>query len=89
MYSSITAGVAGTGFIGPVHVEALRRLGVRVKVFSFSSLYFSLLPLHLLSLLLPFPFFVSFFLYFELFFIHLPFPFFLLFPMVSLFLPPF
>lgn len=31
MYSSITAGVAGTGFIGPVHVEGLRRLGVRVK----------------------------------------------------------
>jgi len=26
-----TAGVVGTGFIGPVHVEALRRLGVRVK----------------------------------------------------------
>ncbi len=23
--------VVGTGFIGPVHVEALRRLGVRVK----------------------------------------------------------
>jgi predicted dehydrogenase len=31
MYSTITAGVAGTGFIGPVHVEGLRRLGVRVK----------------------------------------------------------
>jgi predicted dehydrogenase len=26
-----TAAVAGTGFIGPVHVEALRRLGIRVK----------------------------------------------------------
>ncbi len=26
-----TAAVVGTGFIGPVHVEALRRLGVRVK----------------------------------------------------------
>src|SRR6202007_312707 len=25
------AAVAGTGFIGPVHVEALRRLGIRVK----------------------------------------------------------
>ena len=31
MYHSITAGVAGTGFIGPVHVEGLRRLGVTVK----------------------------------------------------------
>jgi predicted dehydrogenase len=29
--SQKTAAVAGTGFIGPVHVEALRRLGVRVK----------------------------------------------------------
>jgi len=27
----ITAAVVGTGFIGPVHVEALRRLGVRVS----------------------------------------------------------
>ncbi len=26
-----TVAVAGTGFIGPVHVEALRRLGIRVK----------------------------------------------------------
>ena len=26
-----TAAVAGTGFIGPVHVEALRRLGICVK----------------------------------------------------------
>jgi predicted dehydrogenase len=26
-----TAAVAGSGFIGPVHVEALRRLGIRVK----------------------------------------------------------
>lgn len=31
MYSSITVAVAGAGFIGPVHVEALRRLGIRVK----------------------------------------------------------
>jgi len=28
--SSLRAGVIGTGFIGPVHVEALRRLGVQV-----------------------------------------------------------
>jgi predicted dehydrogenase len=28
--SSVRAGVIGTGFIGPVHVEALRRLGVNV-----------------------------------------------------------
>lgn len=27
----ITVAVAGTGFIGPVHVEALKRLGIRVK----------------------------------------------------------
>lgn len=38
MYSSITAGVAGTGFIGPVHVEGLRRLGVRVKGLSSANL---------------------------------------------------
>lgn len=38
MYSSITAGVAGTGFIGPVHVEGLRRLGVRVKGLSSATL---------------------------------------------------
>ncbi len=31
MYSSITAAVAGAGFIGPVHVEGLRRLGIHVK----------------------------------------------------------
>ncbi len=31
MYHGITAAVAGAGFIGPVHVEGLRRLGVRVK----------------------------------------------------------
>ncbi|MBV8585691.1 MAG: Gfo/Idh/MocA family oxidoreductase, partial [Verrucomicrobia bacterium] len=31
MISQKTAVVVGTGFIGPVHVEALRRLGVRVK----------------------------------------------------------
>ena len=30
-FRNITAAVVGTGFIGPVHVEALRRLGVRVK----------------------------------------------------------
>jgi predicted dehydrogenase len=29
--SQKTAAVAGTGFIGPVHVEALRRLGIPVK----------------------------------------------------------
>src|SRR5580658_976377 len=28
---SPVAAVVGTGFIGPVHVEALRRLGIRVK----------------------------------------------------------
>ncbi len=28
--SQLNAGIIGTGFIGPVHVEALRRLGVRV-----------------------------------------------------------
>jgi predicted dehydrogenase len=28
--SQLRAGVIGTGFIGPVHIEALRRLGVRV-----------------------------------------------------------
>ncbi len=28
--SSIQAGIIGTGFIGPVHLEALRRLGIRV-----------------------------------------------------------
>lgn len=31
MYSQFTAAVAGTGFIGPVHIEALQRLGVKVK----------------------------------------------------------
>ena len=31
IFSQKTAAVAGTGFIGPVHVEALRRLGIRVK----------------------------------------------------------
>jgi predicted dehydrogenase len=29
-FSSLRAGVIGTGFIGPVHIEALRRLGVPV-----------------------------------------------------------
>jgi predicted dehydrogenase len=32
--SQLRAGVIGTGFIGPVHVEALRRLGVRVTALS-------------------------------------------------------
>lgn len=31
LLSQKTAAVTGTGFIGPVHVEALRRLGIRVK----------------------------------------------------------
>ncbi len=31
MYHHITAAVAGTGFIGPVHTEALKRLAVKVK----------------------------------------------------------
>lgn len=31
MYDHIHAAVVGTGFIGPVHVEALKRLGVTVK----------------------------------------------------------
>ena len=31
MFESIVVAVAGTGFIGPVHVEALRRLGIKVK----------------------------------------------------------
>src|SRR6201984_3305409 len=31
MIPNKTAAVTGTGFIGPVHVEALRRLGIRVK----------------------------------------------------------
>ena len=30
MSSMLTAAVVGTGFIGPVHVEGLRRAGVRV-----------------------------------------------------------
>ena len=29
--SKRTAAVVGTGFIGPVHVEALRRIGIEVK----------------------------------------------------------
>lgn len=32
--SGLRAGVIGTGFIGPVHIEALRRLGVRVTALS-------------------------------------------------------
>ena len=28
--TSLRAGVIGTGFIGPVHIEALKRLGVQV-----------------------------------------------------------
>ena len=31
MYNQLTAAVAGAGFIGPVHIEALKRLSVRVK----------------------------------------------------------
>ncbi|MEM7659157.1 MAG: Gfo/Idh/MocA family oxidoreductase [Bacteroidota bacterium] len=31
MYQNITVAVVGIGFIGPVHIEALRRLGVNVK----------------------------------------------------------
>lgn len=31
MFDQLTVAVAGTGFIGPVHIEALRRLGIRVK----------------------------------------------------------
>ncbi|MBX2817570.1 MAG: Gfo/Idh/MocA family oxidoreductase [Saprospiraceae bacterium] len=30
-YSRLTSVVVGTGFIGPVHVEGIRRLGIRVK----------------------------------------------------------
>jgi len=30
-FNTLRAGVIGTGFIGPVHVEALRRLGVQVQ----------------------------------------------------------
>jgi len=30
-FHTITAAIVGAGFIGPVHVEGLRRLGVRVK----------------------------------------------------------
>ena len=36
---NVTAAVVGTGFIGPVHIEALRRLGVRVKGALGSSAY--------------------------------------------------
>ncbi len=31
MYNTLTVAVAGAGFIGPVHVEGIRRLGIRVK----------------------------------------------------------
>ncbi len=31
MFDQFTAAVVGAGFIGPVHIEALKRLGVRVK----------------------------------------------------------
>jgi predicted dehydrogenase len=37
MYNTITTVVVGAGFIGPVHVEALKRLGVRVKGVAASS----------------------------------------------------
>ena len=30
-FHDINAAIIGAGFIGPVHVEGLRRLGVRVK----------------------------------------------------------
>src|SRR3954468_22004971 len=30
-FHDITAAIIGAGFIGPVHVEGLRRLGIRVK----------------------------------------------------------
>ena len=30
-FHDITAAIVGAGFIGPVHVEGLRRLGIRVK----------------------------------------------------------
>ena len=30
-FHDITAAVIGAGFIGPVHVEGLRRVGIRVK----------------------------------------------------------
>jgi predicted dehydrogenase len=36
--NEISAAVVGTGFIGPVHVEGLRRLGIRVKGILGSSL---------------------------------------------------
>lgn len=29
-FSTLRAGIAGSGFIAPVHIEALRRIGVRV-----------------------------------------------------------
>ena len=29
--NNLAVAVVGTGFIGPVHVEALQRLGIRVK----------------------------------------------------------
>ena len=35
--STLRAGVIGTGFIGPVHVEALRRLGIEVVALAGSS----------------------------------------------------
>src|SRR5262245_17655170 len=35
--TSLRAGVIGTGFIGPVHIEALARLGVRVTAVCGSS----------------------------------------------------
>src|SRR5688572_8113567 len=38
MASPIRAGVVGTGFIGPVHVEALRRIGVEVVGIAGSNL---------------------------------------------------
>jgi len=38
MAKHLRAGVVGTGFIGPVHVEALRRLGIEVAGIAGSNL---------------------------------------------------
>jgi predicted dehydrogenase len=37
MGDTVQVGVVGTGFIGPAHIEALRRLGIRVKGIAGSS----------------------------------------------------
>ena len=31
MFSTLSVAIVGTGFIGPIHIEALRRLGIKVK----------------------------------------------------------